>query len=253
MKTLKNKIGHQAPIGSRVNSFNSIEIEGDLAYCKSHNFVYNSEEEEKKLYWAQPCYYTDIRFEDGNNNFYKNTKIHWTRYKEISLKACIRKIRKVKGIPVGTLVDFNKSWYYTKKNVDNSYVFKVKEYKPADVEFEINAPSYSNNFTTCERSRELTNKLREAGFIVNVWNTNPDFIYGEDEGEIAVAYGYGKKIGYSSEANSFRGYGNGSKNVLFDFFGEFDKWSRCHEISKETPIDQIVREIKEAKPEFEEA
>jgi hypothetical protein len=34
---------------------------------------------------------------------------------------------------------------------------------------------------------------------------------GEEEGEIATAYGYGKKIGFSSNDNSFRGYEDGEK------------------------------------------
>ena len=89
---MENKrLGHQAPKKWRVNRFNSIEIKGDLHYCYSYDFVYNEKEEERKLYNAEPCYYTDGRFTDGAYNFYKNTILHWTRWIDISLKACIRR------------------------------------------------------------------------------------------------------------------------------------------------------------------
>jgi hypothetical protein len=39
------------------------------------------------------------------------------------------------------------------------------------------------------------------------------------------------------------GYSNGCDNVLFDYFGEFDKWSRCNEISKDLSPKEIVREL----------
>jgi hypothetical protein len=116
MKTLK--MGHQAPIGRRVNTFNSIVIDGDFAYCKSHNFVYNTEEEEKKLYNGQPCYYTDTRFVDGLN-YYKECYLHWTRRKDISLENCIRKTLNCKGIPIGTVISFKKDWYERNTKFDN--------------------------------------------------------------------------------------------------------------------------------------
>ena len=55
-------VGHQAPKGLRGdNRFSRVDIRGDFAYCVSHNFVYNPEVEEEKLYNAKPCYYTDGR------------------------------------------------------------------------------------------------------------------------------------------------------------------------------------------------
>jgi len=258
---IKNKLGHQAPKGWRVNDFNSIEIEGDFAYCKSHNFVYNSEEEKEKLYNAQPCYYTDKRFIDTIHNYYGETKLHWTRFKYISLKTCIRKVLKCRNIPVGTIVNFNKSWYVSKFKIDNSYKFKIKKENKLDINFEINMPEYFENFTNCEFSKELTNKLRENGFIVsvtknesfltNMFNTaialtgKKGFENSEIEGDIAIAYGYGKKIGYSSFKNDFMGYSNGCDNILWDKFGEFDKWSRCNEIPKTESIDKIIEILKQ--------
>jgi hypothetical protein len=40
------------------------------------------------------------------------------------------------------------------------------------------------------------------------------------------------------------GYSNGRDNILFDKFGEFNKWSRCNEILKTTPIDEIIEILK---------
>ena len=258
------KLGHQAPPLWRVNRFNSIEIEGDFAYCASHNFVYNSEKEKEKLYNGQPCYYTDARFHDGPFNFYKNTKIHWTRWKDVSLKACMRKVRKCKGIPVGTLVDFNKSWYYPGKKIDNSFIYKVRKENPIDIKYEISLPEYTQNFSSCEFSQKLTDALRANGFIVkvqknssflgNMMNTAIAYSGGKDfkdttiKGEIAIAYGHGKKIGFSSYDDDFYGYSSGCESVLWDHFGEFDKWSRCREILKTTPIDEIVEILKTSKP-----
>lgn len=250
-----HKVGHQAPKGWVINKFNSIEIEGDLAYCRSHNFVYNSEYEKFKLYNAIPNYYTDIRFKDGRNNFYKNTMLHWTRWKDISLKACIRKALACKGIPKGTVVSFKKSYYHPKTKVDNSFRFKVKKVNKLDIQFEINDPRFSAQFTKCEYSQQLTTALRENGFIVSVV-ANQSFLLGmmnsaiafkggesvdaEIEGETATAYGHGKKIGFSSFNDDFLGYSNGCDNILWEFYGNFNKWSQCVEIPKHTPIDEII-------------
>ena len=74
------QLGHQVPKGLRQTKFSEIHIDGDLHYCRSHNFVYDSEKEEEKLYNAQPCYHTDGRFRDGNYNFYKDCKLFWKRF-----------------------------------------------------------------------------------------------------------------------------------------------------------------------------
>ena len=254
-----NKLGHQAPKGCRINKFNSIEINGDFAYCDSHNFVYNPEIEKEKQYNALPCHYTDGRYQDGLN-FYHSAKLYWTRFKDISLKACIRKTLKCKNIPIGTTVSFNKSWYYVGKNIDNSFKFKVKKENSFNPEYQINLPSYSAHFSNCEYSKELTNELRKNGFIVRIIKNSSflmdmvntasaitgkgNFIDSTIDGEIAIAYGYGKKIGFSSFKNDFQGYSNGCENILWDKFNEFNKWSRCEEISKTTPIDEIIDILK---------
>lgn len=238
------KLKHQAPKFYRVNRFNSITIEGDFAYCKSHNFIYNQEKEEELLHKGLPCYYTDNRFIDGDYNFYKETKLFWRRFRPISLKSCIRRTLNCKNIPVGAIVKFNTSWYHIDKDIDTSYFFKIKKENQLKIDYEISIPSFFNNFKYCNFSQCLTDALRKAGFLVQVYNSNPDFLIGEDEGgEFAIAYGYNKKIGFSSKNFTFRGYTNGCDNILWDYYDEFDKWSRSQDIPKTMPIEKIIETL----------
>jgi len=276
MKKQGNKLGHQAPKKYRFNRyFNYIYIKGDLHYCHSHDFVYNCVEEERKLYNAEPCYYTDWRYVDGKGNYFKDCYIYQTRSKwgkkfGLTLKTCMRITKKVRNIPIETIIEFKRDWYYTAKKsgnvIDLSYHFKIKIRKENifDPKYEINRPSYSRNFDNCERSQKLTDALRANGFIVSVSKGNPNFIMGmiarateyttgkrgedhEDGGQIAVAYGHGRMIGFSSGENNFRGYVNGCENILYDFFEEFNKWSQCIEIHKTTPINEIIKELTDDK------
>lgn len=256
---MKTKLGHQAPKGSRINTFNYIEIEGDFAYCKSHNFLYNERVEKYLLYQGRACYYTDNRYIDGHNNFYKECSIHSTRFTDISLKTCIRKVKKCRNIPIGTVVQFNKSWHIRGNKSDLSYLMKVRKENFFDPQYEVNDPTFFNNFNTCDFSNLLVNELRKEGFLVRVFNKNPNFISGlieqaaeytgsplsetekiVEDGEYAIAWGYGKQIGFSSNNDTFQGYSNGCKNILYDYFDEFNKWSRCREVSKTSSIPDIL-------------
>ena len=237
---------HLAPKKYRANfDFSSIGLEGDFEYCKSHNFVYDSIEEERKLYNAEPCIYTDIRYDIDGLNFYKKAYLYMNRSKPLSLKACIRRVLRCRNIPTGTSVYFGKEYYYPKKKFDVGFEFKVKKENKFEPEYQINASCFFNSFKT--HSNELVERMREEGFLVQIWNSNPGFIYGDNDGEIAIAHGYGKIIGFSTGSETFRGYQNGCENILWDRFQEFDKWSRCEEIPKNTPIDEIIKQLKEIK------
>ena len=124
-------------------------------------------------------------------------------------------------------------------------------------------PKYSRNFDNCKFSQKLTKGLRANGFIVGVNKGNPDFIssmistasaytgknidVSDDGGQIAIAYGRGMIIGFSNEENSFQGYSDGCENILYDFFGEFNKWSQCHNIPKSTPVKTIIKQLTKIK------
>jgi hypothetical protein len=260
---MQQKLGYQCPKKLRTYWFKEIRINNtDLHYCESHHFMYNAEEEEKKLHYGQPCYYTDNRFYDGDHNSYKQTCTYRNRKRFISLKTCILDTYKCKGIPKGTIVTFDPMWYHEEHpKMDLNYYYKIEKEKPLDITYEISKDSYKQNFTNCEKSKYLVEVLRQNGFLVAVYpNTNflmsmiknacdktgrdgSDIDTSEDD-EIAIAYGFGKKIGFSSFNNSFRGYSNGCDNILWDCYGEFDKWSKCYEISKDTPFEEILAELK---------
>lgn len=261
------KLGHNAPVPYKINRFNSIEIDGDWAYCLSHNFVYNTEVEDEKLHNGLPCYYTDARFVSGQYNYYKNTMLFWNRRKPISLKACIRRTMKCKNIPKGTIVEFNQNWYYPKTRIINTYCFKVKKENNIDIEYEVTKKGYSQNFTSCEFSQKLTKALRDNGFLVYVKpNTSfildmfnhasshvgsSNFIDSKINGEMAVAYGHGKRIGFSSYNDDYNGYSCGRDNILWDWGSDFNKWSQCFEIEKTSSIDEILEILIMTRDEFE--
>jgi hypothetical protein len=264
------KRGYRCAKEWRPRYFGLIHIDGDLHFCPDGNFVYNTEKEEDKLYMGQPCIYTDIRFDtDKGMNYYHSTYVYYTRHKfddlrrqsklgkpnrtprdwgklPLSLKSCIRKVRKIKGIPKGTVIEFGNHWYYPGTGNIPSYVY-IHDGKDSDFipDYQINAECYTARFTSDEWANELTDKLRAAGFLVAVWKSNPGFIFGESEGEIATVYGFNKKIGFSTGNNDFRGYGAGCENVLYDYRNYFDKWSKALTIKKTKPIDEIVRQLKE--------
>lgn len=279
MRREGNKLGHQAPKGGRYNRyFNHVYISGDLHYCYSHDFVFNEIEEERKHHYAQPCYYTDARYWSGKHNYYKDCYLYSSRHRwgkkySLSLKACMRIVNQCRNIPVGTIVDFKRDWYYTSKKsgnvIDMSYRFKVKKENLFDPKYEINIAGYSRNFLDCVYSQELTEALRKNGFLVNVSESNPDYIIDmlntakahlgggyqepkDDGGQIATAYGKGVRIGFSSGDNSYRGYSNGRDNILFDYFQEFNKWSQCYEIPKKTSIEDVIRRLNEASEKYHE-
>lgn len=244
------KLGFQSRKHTRVTRFNNVNIKGDLHYCESHDFVFDTEVEEQKLYNGLPNYYTDKRYASGNHNYFKETYLHFSRHRwgskyAISLKSAFRLVETTRNIPVGTIVKFMQDW--TIRGIDNSYRYIVKKENTFDPDYKVSLPSYFANFKHDGKSANLVNALREEGFLVQVFNSNPGFLIGEEDGEIAVAYGHNLKIGISSYKNTFRGYKDGCESILYDFYGEFDKWSSCYEISKDLKIKKIISLLKNAK------
>lgn len=263
------KRGHQSPVKWRPKKFNEIVIENtNLKHCISQNFLYDSEKEEEKLYNGLPCFYTDSRFSEGIS-FYKkailylsrrtppdNNKNDWFKIsrrpkdkskKSLSEKSCVRRVKKLKAIPKGTVIHFKTNWYYPKTKIDTSFVYIQNKEKTLDIKYEVNEPSFFAQFTEDENSKNLVERLRQEGFLVRVYNSNPNRLIGEEEGQICIGYGYGKIFGFSTFKNSFRGYGDGCENILFDYFQEFNKWSQCNWINKETSIEEIINILKRTK------
>lgn len=268
MKQIRS--GFQTTPEYRAKKFNSIEISGDLHFCSSHGFVYNKEDEEKKLYDGLPCYYTDSRFEDGIN-FYKNCYLYWERkrkktvkgYKEnrkkrdkrrkaISLKSCIRRVRKIKGIPKGTVIKFNVGWYYTGRKANPSFTYIERRNERYTPDYQINNPEYFNNFEDDDRAKEIVNSMRDNGFLVKVLRKNPNRLIGDEEGQACVAFGYGKKIGFASQNHPLFGYYDTIGLISYDYYGEFNKWSQCsYAIEKDQTTETIIEELKSLRDDIE--
>ena len=267
---MNEKLGHQAPRGYVFNRyFNYVYIKGDLHYCASHDFVFDCEEQERKLYNAEPCYYTDARYISGRGNYYKDCYLYesrsrWGKKYGLSLKACMRLVERCRNIPVGTIVEFRHDWFYKSKKgsgvIPTYYKYKVRNENPFDPEYEINMAKYERNFDNDKWAQELTNELRANGFIVGVSKGNPNFIMSmigtaqeytgrkrdadrDEEGQIATAYGHGMIVGFSTGDDTYRGYSNGRTEVLFDYHGEFNKWSQCLGIEKSVSPKEIVAEL----------
>lgn len=241
MKNLK--LGFQSKrVYSYKKWFNEIRLPRKYRFLKEYNLVIDTILEEQKLYNAQACVYTDKRFEESLNKGYVSN-FYWSRYTYYHLDSCIRKVNRAYGIPKGTIVEFLNDWFW--KNADDtSFKLKVKNYKPNPYTYNIDIDEYSKLFTDDHKSNELIVRLRQEGFIVRVYPkwVSMDLKYVYEE--YAVAYGYNKKIGFSCFNNSLNGYSDSHDNILFDEFGYFDKWSRCIEIPKRTPLEEIIQILK---------
>lgn len=229
--------GHCSPKGYRTNkSFESVTIiSTDLRYNVTNNLVYNQKEQEKLLSEGKPCIFTDVKFPNEHNyNLYNELRLRWRPIeKDITLKSAIRVINKIKGIPKGTVIEFDTGMYIKNKKFSLSYLYKTKKNTSSDVTFEVTKPKYTKQFDTCKYSQELTNLLRENGFLVAVYENNED-------GQIATAHGKGLVVGISSERNTFNDYTNAVDNILFDLDVNFNKWSQCQEISKDLLPKEVV-------------
>lgn len=236
------KLRYQAPKLQRINRFNYVTIEGCFGYCHSHMFVYNKEQEEAKLHRGEPCFYTDRRFEESYFNLHGKCYLHFSRTRSkkfISKKSAFRLIERCRNIPKGTIVKIESDYVGP-----YSYLYKVKKDNILDIKYEVSKDSFLRDFTDVNnKMQKLVDTLRGGGFLVQVFNTNIGTICGEYEGEIAIAYGHGKRVGFSTEANPFRGYIDGCENILWGDYLSFDKWSNSNKIDKGREIVDIVSEL----------
>ncbi len=262
---MNNKKGYMCAKGWRPRKFAIIHIDGNFHYNPSNNTIYNYEIEKDKLYMGLPCVFTDKDFDTTNGlNYYKSTYLYKTYRKchnnhtnkdyckinrnpkkkqhLLSLKACIRKVNKCKGIPKGTIITFDNHYYYPNSKNRPIYVYKHNKNSSININSKINIKNYSNMFTNNKWCNELTIKLRELGFIVGIYSDDED-------GEYATAFGFNKMIGFSTDSNNYCGYTLGKNNVLYDYRGYFNKWSQCNTISKLTSINEIVNQLTNEKLE----
>lgn len=200
-------------------------------YCTNHHFIFNIEVEKQKLYNGNRCIYTDSRFviEHNVGKFFKRSNG--------SLEACIRWAKRLGNVPIGTCIEFGKRYYDPSGEVDYGYTFIVKKYNEMKFDFEINRHEYFLNFDkyATEKERNLLFQLRQMGFIVGIYANDEDV-----QGHDVIGYGHGKIVGFSTGKYNFQSYPDGFDSVLWDHFGEFDKWSRCNKIPKTTKNEEII-------------
>lgn len=208
--------------------FNFATLKGPYGYCKSHNFVYNQDEEEKKLYNGQPCIYTDDRY-SGGFDLYMKADLIWSRYKSLSIKQMKNKLSSIRNIPEGAVIHLESAWYLRGLGDKLQYHLKA-HYIPFNPDYKVNLPEYSA-LPKDEWCRSFTVNLRNAGYLVAVY---------EDDTEYCIAYGWNKKLGFSPLGQPVAGYHHGLESILFDEYQCFDKWSKCEEISMNAPQEDII-------------
>ncbi len=226
-------------------SYVTIDEENNLNtsfdYCYSHKFVFDSQEEKRKLYNGEACFYTDKRYKRAGA--FHNVTITPFLERYLSLKACIRRTNKVRNIPVNTIVSFRTDWY-CEPLAHGTYCYRIKTENKFDPNYEISKPEYFVQPNADEWFNKIVNTLRVNGFLVGIQNNTGFLAGGVFPGQVVVAYGHNKIIGISSNNETFRGYSDGVDNILYAKFDEFDKWSRCDRISKTENIVTILNILK---------
>lgn len=234
--------------------FRSIEMGDKIGLIRQHStgriYSVDMEKEEEKLSFGQPCLYTDIDFSflPEFTAFYKNHTLYVkgqkyfepkTKRKYATLGEMLRKVKKIEHLfPQGTMLNFHNHQYGTNEDgttfgFDLKYITKRK-FIGFYESFNVLHKCYFDHFTNDDILDKLIIFLRQHNFLVAV-HDNVDFIAGPNHfGKIAQVHGYGLRIGFSELNSSFRGYGIGRENILFDKETEFNKWSRCNEIKKPT-------------------
>lgn len=200
-------------------------------YHSGCNLWIDTVQQDKLLHNGEACFYTDPRFESTT---YQEL-LWWRRPK--SLKTAFRKLQRSKGLSVGVKVNITNKYYSSRGSYTRTWTCKKATKLPT---FQIGG-GFLNQATSNDWFNELVSLLRRSGFLVAVHN-NVDFLIGEHPGQIAVAYGFGKRVGFSSEG-TFRGYGQGVESILWDWREEFDKWSRCNKILKTSSFEDILKTL----------
>lgn len=243
------------------HKFNKIDV-SDAAYCDSHNFLFDSDAEERKLYNAQPCHYTDSRYYSSPfTNSYGGCTILWSRLVDKPLKYLLNVIKEVRNASGYDFVI--ESDYYVKGAGHFKYIVKGSDNK-FDPEYRIDESWKTGNFSCDPKAAALVDRLRAEGFIVEMKKnqgflttmlntalavTGKEPIENPPVEECCIAYGYGKKIGFSSNKASLFGYSYGEDNILYDYYGYFAKWSRCEQIPKDTDSEEIIKILKSERDE----
>lgn len=204
-----------------------------IGYSKSHKIIFNKTEQENLLAQGKACIYTDNRFYDFSDyiNLGVTTK---------TVKRNASKLVNMSGDDVNFDISNRYCWVNHKTGTKQYPELQLKITLTQDLpEFE---KHYGNiDLLTDPKIIELAHALKENGFFFRI-HKNTGFLIGEPiDDYIIMAYGENKMIGISEFNHSFRGYGYGCDNILWDFYADFDKWSRCFEIPKTNHTNKIIK------------
>jgi hypothetical protein len=235
------KLIHKLPKGNRKNygwRDHFIDFDSPIGYCDSYRVIFNKSEQEKLLAQGKACIFTDNRFHGFPSWIYlgKTTK---------SIERNASKLINISSDEV-TLT------------IDNRYCWRNRAGKYQSPELQIiippthEPPEFEKHYgdislLTDPKAIELAYALKENGFFFRIYQ-NTGFLAGGDMGGcVVMVYGENKRIGLSEFNHSFLGYSYGCDNILWDYYDEFDKWSRCYEIPKTTNTNEIIEILKTEK------
>lgn len=232
------KIIHSASKGTRIN-YNwlwcDFKYGSELSYCKSHKLIFNNAEQEKLLSNGKACIYTDKRFGGISGHLFlgKTTK---------AIKRNSSKIRNISGVEVPLTISNRYRWVSRKGAISRPTLSLTIPTSTNPVTFNLDMGDITK--LTDPKVIQITQALMDNGYYVTIFR-NTSFITGDPiNNYIVMAYGENKMVGISEYNDPFRGYGYGCDNILWDFYDEFDKWSRCYEIPKTTKTTEIIELLK---------
>lgn len=212
------------------------DVYGSLFFAKKGKIVFDSFEQRKLLAQGLPCIYTDTRFGNFDTCYFAGKR----------KKTIIRNMNKFTSLyKINVPILFQ-----------NKYVrFKGLQYtvKPntCDVVFK-NDMNIDVNILKDEWLKNIASDFLNNGFTV-LHKPNNQYVYNDEndykkgyktiKSDAIIAYGHGKRIGVSSKGEDLFGYSCGSENILVEYDINFDKWSKCWEVSKEKSNSDIIKEI----------
>lgn len=127
-------------------------------------------------------------------------------------------------------------------SLDNKYTTSRK-FAGFREDFTVSKPSFHSFFEDGDEvTNELVRRMRAAGFLVDI-NVIPDSKdpLGPHSGCVgAIAHGHNLTVGFSTFDNRLFNYYDGIDNVLFDYKGSFDKWSRCEQVKKPKTMEEVA-------------
>jgi len=229
------KIGYLLPRQQRIKRYfleavlekqEYINVFGyDIQYCKELNAFYSQTEQCFRYNQGLPCLHTDKRTTRYPLFTSHEVTIYPILKERVSLKAMIRRLQKIKNIPVGSRFLLYDGWQGT-----DTYRYHQKNNNFSPLEFEADIDGYDENFDKAHypKHRQLTAALRDNGFLVLLEDYNTI-----DETQ-AYACGHGKKLRFCAYSDT----------IIYNNFSDSSKTGWGRRIPLSNSIEDIVKELK---------